>query len=92
MDRNGRKITYKVTVNRSDKDNRFDDVILPALENVVVKIGDNVVPEGLKSAAMVRMMGFAVRAQITTDANNNITEVIFPGVTCSKCQISRNWC
>lgn len=61
----------KVTLNRSDKDNKFNDEVLTAVEKVVVKLGKKTAEDGLKNAAFNKM----VRARITVDTKNQITEI-----------------
>ena len=72
----------KVTINRSDKDNKFDDVVLLASDKIKVlelqvsfdngfQIDWVDVPDGLKSDFFKN----EIRTTITTDAKNQITEI-----------------
>jgi hypothetical protein len=82
----------KVTINRSDKDNKFDDQVLTAIDKVKVtkselKVEDDgngnfqlkmeqvEIKDGLKS----KIFDKEVRARITTDGKNNITEIRIRG-------------
>jgi hypothetical protein len=82
----------KVTINRSDKDNKFDDQVLIASDKVKVTrsqlkfvddgngnisfVNEQVpVKDGLKNSIFDK----AVKANITTDGKNNITEIRVSG-------------
>ena len=80
----------KVTLNKSAKDQKVEDVTLTAVKDVKVckgkwnkqekklEVGD-AITDGLSAVVFTKASEKAVRATVTTDKDNNITQILVLG-------------